>query len=144
MKSSKVLLVLAAALFVVFSIGCAARQTVKPDVTPAPTLQAAVEDTTPVPVATAVPGMKYVVKKGDTLWAVSSMNKIYQDPFQWPLLYKANRDQVADPDLIEVGQELDVRKDISSTEKEDAIQKAKDTPPYRAHTAPRKTLPLKY
>lgn len=142
MKLSKALPVLVVASFVVFSIGCAARQTVKPDVTPEPTLQAAVEESAPVP--TVVPGMKYVVKKGDTLWAVSSMNKIYQDPFQWPLLYKANRDQVADPDLIEVGQELDVRKDMSTTEKEDAIQKAKDTPPYRAHTAPRKTLPLKY
>ena len=142
MKLSKVLLVLAVASFVVFSAGCAAKQTIKPDVTPEPTMEAAVVDETPVP--TPVPGMKYVVKKGDTLWQVSSMSKIYQDSFQWPLLYKANRDQIADPDLIEVGQELDVRKDISSEEKEDAIQKAKDTPPYRPHTAPRKTLPLKY
>ena len=141
MKLSKVLLVLVVASFVVFSVGCAAKQTIKPDVTPEPTMEANVVEE---PVATPVPGMKYVVKKGDTLWQVSSMSKIYQDSFQWPLLYKANRDQIADPDLIEVGQELDVRKDISADEKEDAIQKAKDTPPYRPHTAPRKTLPLKY
>lgn len=144
MKLSKVLLVLVVASLAVFSVSCASRQAVKPDVTPEATTQAAVIEPTPVATVAAAPGMKYVIKKGDTLWAVSSMNKIYQDPFQWPLLYKANRDQVADPDLIEVGQELDVRKDISATEKEDAIQKAKDTPPFKTHTAPRKTLPLKY
>jgi nucleoid-associated protein YgaU len=146
MKLSKVISVLAVGSFVVFSAGCAARQTVKPEATPDTTSNAAVVESTPVPtpVATVVPGMKYVIKKGDTLWAVSSMSKIYKDSFQWPLLYKSNRDQISDPDIIEVGQELDVRKDLTTEEKEDAIQKAKDTPPYKAHTAPRKTLPLKY
>jgi hypothetical protein len=123
--------------------GCAARQTVKPDTTPADTGTGLVEDTTPE--ATPVPaGTKYVVQKGDTMWGISSMGKIYQDPFQWPLLFKANRDQVEDPDMIEVGQSFDVRKDFGSDEITDAVQKAKDTPPYKPHTAPRKNLPLKY
>ncbi|MCE5300132.1 MAG: LysM peptidoglycan-binding domain-containing protein [Spirochaetia bacterium] len=141
----KVLVVLAVFVLASSFIGCAARTAVKPDATPEPALEATVEESaaaTPVPVKKAAD--RYVVKKGDTLWDVSSMSKIYSDSFQWPLLYKANRDQISDPDLIEVGQELDVRKDISADEKEDAIQKAKDTPPYRPHTAPRKTLPLKY
>jgi nucleoid-associated protein YgaU len=142
MKFTKTVIVLAAALVVFLAIGCAARQTVKTDAAAQPTLTASAEEATPVP--TAVPGVKYVVKKGDSLWAISSMGKIYQDPFEWPLLFKANRDQVADPDIIEVGQELDVNEGLTQEEKEDAVQKAKDTPPYRPHTAPRKSLPLKY
>ena len=142
MKFTKTVIVLAAALVVFLAIGCAARQTVKPDAAAHPTLPSSAEEATPV--QTAVPGVKYVVKKGDSLWAISSMGKIYQDPFEWPLLFKANRDQVADPDIIEVGQELDVNEGLTQEEKEDAVQKAKDTPPYRPHTAPRKSLPLKY
>ncbi len=142
MKKTKVLLLVVVALSVVFTIGCAARQTVKPDVTPEPTQNAAVEE--PTPVATAVPGVKYVVKKGDTLWGISSLGKIYQDPFQWPLIFKSNRDQINDPDIIEIGQQLEVNKGLSSEEISDAVQKAKDTPPYKPHTAPRKALPLKY
>jgi LysM repeat protein len=144
MKFLKAVLLAAVVSVLVFSVGCAARQTVKPDVTPEPTMQAAVIESTPVPQPTAIPGIKYVVKKGDSLWAISSMGKIYQNPFEWPLIYKSNRDQIADPDLIEVGQELDVQKGLSTEEVSDAEQKAKDTPPYKPHSAPRKTLPLKY
>lgn len=136
----KLLVMFLVAALAVFFFGCAAKQTVKPDTTPADTGTGAVEEeATPVP-----EGMKYVVQRGDTLWGISSMGKIYQDPFQWPLLFKANRDQVEDPDMIEVGQSLDVKKDFGSDEISDAVQKAKDTPPYKPHSAPRKTLPLKY
>ncbi len=140
----KKMLVMAVVLAVaVIAFGCAAKQTVKPDTTPADTGMGEVEEATPE--ATPVPeGLKYVVKKGDTLWDISAMSKIYNDSFQWPLLFKANRDQIEDPDIIEVGQSLDVRKDFSSAEVNDAIQKAKDTPPYKPHNAPRKKLPLKY
>jgi hypothetical protein len=139
----KLLVVLLAVLVTVFLFGCAARQTVKQDAKPADTGTGLVEEATPE--ATAVPtGMKYVVQKGDTMWGISSMGKIYQDPFQWPLLFKANRDQVVDPDIIEVGQSFDVRKDFGADEVTDAVQKAKDTPPFKPHNAPRKKLPLKY
>lgn len=46
------------------------------------------------------------VKKGDTLWALTQAGA--GNPFLWPLLWKANRDIVVNPDLIEVGQLLDV------------------------------------
>ncbi|HNZ28875.1 MAG: LysM domain/BON superfamily protein [Candidatus Aerophobetes bacterium ADurb.Bin490] len=138
-----VLAVIAFAL--VFTVGCAARQTVKTDTPDATDTSASadVEDAATA-VATAVPVQKYVVKKGDTLWDISSMNKIYTDNFQWPLLFKANRDQIEDPDLIEVDQELIVKKDWNKTEVNDARQKAMDTPPFKPHTAARKTLPLRY
>jgi LysM repeat protein len=146
MKVLKAVMSVSVVSMLVFSVGCAARQTVKPDATPDATQKTAVEETTPVATAepTAVPAVKYVVKKGDTLWGISSLNKVYQDAFQWPAIYKANRDQITDPDIIEVGQQLDVNKNLSTEEVKDAVQKAKDTPPYKPHTTPRKTLPLKY
>jgi hypothetical protein len=141
-------LIVVALVFVVagFMFGCAARQTVKPDAKPADEGLGAVEEpvATVVETVKAIAGLKYVVQKGDTMWGISAMSKIYKDPFQWPLLFKANRDQVVDPDIIEVGQSFDVRKDYGSEEVSDAVQKAKDTPPFRPHSAPRKTLPLKY
>ena len=130
MKLLKVVLLSVVSFILVYSFGCASKQIIKDEV---------VAQQTP-----AVSGMKYVVRKGDTLWKVSSQNKIYQDSFQWPLLYKANRDQVTDPDMIEVGQELDVKKDMTDEEKATAIQQAKETPPYKLHKTPRKSLPLKY
>jgi hypothetical protein len=66
------------------------------------------------------------------------------DSFRWPLLFKANRDQIADPDLIEPRQDLSYKKQYSSEEIEDAIRKAKETPPYVPHSTPRKSLPVKY
>lgn len=48
------------------------------------------------------------------------------------------------PDIIDVGQELDVKKDYGQDQVDDAKQKAKDTPPYKPHSTPRKSLPLKY
>jgi LysM repeat protein len=142
MKGLKVLVLIAIACSLVFSIGCAARQTVKQEAVATPETQAVVAEATAVP--TAVPAEKYVVKKGDTLWAISAKGSIYKDNFQWPLLFKANRDAIEDPDLIQVNQELVVKKDFAKDEVTDAVQKAKDTPPYKPHTAPRKKLPLRY
>ncbi len=87
---------------------------------------------------------KYAVQKGDSLWEIAGKNSIYGDAFQWPLLYKSNRDQIEDPDLIGQDQEIDVKKDFTDADIQDAMQKAKDTPAYIKHTAPRKQLPLKY
>lgn len=142
MKGLKVLLAFLLVVSMVFGFGCAARQTVQKE----PTQD--IESTGEVEEPADMPGkssrLKYVVKKGDTLWDISGMGKIYKDNFLWPLLFKANRDQIEDPDIIEIGQELIVRKDWSNAEKMDARQKAKDTPPYVPHTKPRKKLPLEY
>ena len=145
MKLFKVTMVIALSLFLLILIGCAQRQVVQKGPQQEPAAEVAevpTEEPTPVPEVSK--GFKYVVKKGDTLWDISAKDDIYGDPFQWPLLFKANRDQIEDPDIIEVDQELDVRQDFSREEVEDAIQKAKDTPPYVPHTKPRKVLPLKY
>ena len=43
---------------------------------------------------------EHVVIKGETLWWIAEYKQIYDDPFQWPLIFKANRDKIKDPDLI--------------------------------------------
>jgi len=45
----------------------------------------------------------YTVEKGDFLYKISGKEKIYNDPLKWPRLYRANRDQIKDPDLIYPG-----------------------------------------
>ena len=144
MKHFRLFLIVVIALSLVFAVGCAARKTVKPDTSASDSDSTGmVDEPVDEPVMTSS-GKKYIVKRGDTLWGISSKGNIYSDSFQWPLLYKANRDEIQDPDLIEVDQELDVREDWSRSEVRDAVQKAKDTPPYVPHTAPRKSLPLRY
>ncbi len=42
----------------------------------------------------------YTVVEGDCLYKISGYDKIYADPLKWPRLYRANRDQIRDPNLI--------------------------------------------
>ena len=46
----------------------------------------------------------YTVLAGDTLGKIAL--KLYQDGSRWTEIYEANKDQIADPNAIEVGQEL--------------------------------------
>ncbi len=46
----------------------------------------------------------HVVVKGETLWALAQ--RYYDDPFEWPRIYEANRAVIADPNLIEPDQEF--------------------------------------
>ena len=50
----------------------------------------------------------YTVAKGDNLWNISKMDRIYADPYMWPRLYRANKEQIQDPDLIYPDQTLAV------------------------------------
>ncbi|AKM79289.1 MAG: hypothetical protein UX85_C0007G0013 [Candidatus Beckwithbacteria bacterium GW2011_GWB1_47_15] len=47
---------------------------------------------------------EYVVVKGDFLWEIAV--RAYGDGYRWPEIYEANADQIADPNVIEVGQVL--------------------------------------
>ena len=86
----------------------------------------------------------YQVSKHDSLWKIAAKKKVYNDPFQWPILFIANREQIKDPDMIKPGWDLKVKRNTSSDEVANAVQKAKDTPRYEPHTAPRKKLPIDY
>ncbi len=71
----------------------------------------------------------YLVKKGDTLWGIASKDYIYGDPWQWPLIYKANRDKIHNPHLIFPNQNLKIPRDITCKDIIEARREALRTPP---------------
>lgn len=70
-------------------------------------------------------GRSYEVMPGDNLWAISAKSDVYADPYQWPLIYKANSDQIKDADLIYPGQVFTIDTAPSSADVDAAIQHAK-------------------
>jgi len=92
----------------------------------------------------ATPASHYIVEKHDSLWAISGKPGVYGDSFDWPLIFKANRDQIQDPDLIYPRQVFKIEKNPGLEELNRAKQLAMDTPKYVPHTKPRETLPLDY
>ncbi|MBT3204616.1 MAG: LysM peptidoglycan-binding domain-containing protein [Gammaproteobacteria bacterium] len=69
-------------------------------------------------------GSEYTVVSGDNLWNISGKESIYGNPYQWPLIYKANSDQITDADLIYSGQVFSIPS-ASSSEISAAVQHAK-------------------
>ena len=63
----------------------------------------------------------YTVQKGDSLWAITGMDTIYGNSIYWPIVYDANDQSIADPDLIYPGQELSIPRDIEIEEMEAAL-----------------------
>lgn len=68
----------------------------------------------------------YDVVRGDSLWDIAARSIIYQNAYQWPLIFKANRDQIKDPDLIFPGQRFDIPRDYSDAERDAAIDHARN------------------
>jgi len=67
----------------------------------------------------------YTVISGDTLWGISGRSEIYGNPYQWPLIYKANRSQIQDADLIFPGQNLMIQRDASAADVDAAVNHAR-------------------
>ncbi len=65
---------------------------------------------------------EYVVIKGDCLWRISAKKDVYNDPFLWPMIFKANADKISDPDLIYPDQDF-VLPSPSGEEDRDAAKK---------------------
>ena len=76
----------------------------------------------PPPVASAG---QYAVLKGDNLWNISAKPDIYNNPYQWPLIYKANSGKIKDADLIYPGQVFDINSNPSAAEADAAVRHAK-------------------
>ena len=75
--------------------------------------------------APAVQPERYAVQRGDTLWGISAREQIYRDPFMWPLIYKANSQQIRDPDFIFPRQIFVIPRNYTPEEAAAAIQRAK-------------------
>lgn len=67
----------------------------------------------------------YSVNKGDSLWRISGKNEVYGNPYQWPLIYKANSNKIKDADLIYPGQVLDIDSNPSAEASAAAVRHAK-------------------
>jgi nucleoid-associated protein YgaU len=67
----------------------------------------------------------YLVVSGDNLWSIAAQDTIYGNPFQWPLIYKANSGQIKDADLIFAGQYFYIPK-ARGAERAAAIEHAKN------------------
>ena len=73
----------------------------------------------------SAPISRYIVQSGDHLWGISGQAQVYGDSYQWPLLYKRNRDDIYDPDLIYPGQVLHIDREASEQQIQLAIDHAK-------------------
>lgn len=105
-----------------FAFGCASTTEEAPPEEPAAVAPAP----EPAPVEEPAPTtMNYEVMTGDNLWDISGKPSVYADPYQWPLIYKANSDQIKDADLIYPGQVLTVDTAPSSSDVSAAIQHAR-------------------
>jgi len=67
----------------------------------------------------------YTVIRGDSLWRISGKSDIYGNPYQWPLIYKANRSKIKDADLIYPGQLLTIDRNASDADIKAAVRHAK-------------------
>jgi nucleoid-associated protein YgaU len=58
-------------------------------------------------------GLPYAWKvyKGEYLWKIASYPEVYGDGAKWPLIYRANKDQIKDPDLIYPNQVFEIPRD---------------------------------
>lgn len=68
----------------------------------------------------------YNVEAGDSLWSISARSEIYDNPYQWPLIYKANRNKIKDADLIFPGQYFDIQRQLSEADIDGAINHARN------------------
>lgn len=81
---------------------------------------------------------QHVVKKGECLWWIAEYEDIYNDPFMWPLIYNANKDQIKDPNLIYPGQEFSIPRTGYSMEEIKESRKSAGAP--RPYTPPEGAL----
>jgi hypothetical protein len=58
----------------------------------------------------------YTVRRGETLPQISARTEIYNDSTLWPIIYRANRDQIRDPKLLWPGQVFVIPRNFSRDE----------------------------
>ena len=141
MKQRKPLLILSLLAAGTFIYGCGNTKRIESTEVPkqAPST-APVAEEKPVQVASG----HYTVVQHDTLWGIAGKDDIYSDSFQWPLIFKANRDTIKDPDLIYPKQDFTISKGMSPEDVAHAKKMAMETPKYVPHTKARTTLPVDY
>ena len=54
---------------------------------------------------------EWKVFKGEFLWKIAGYQEVYNNAAKWPLIYRANKDQIKDPDLIYPNQVFEIPRD---------------------------------
>ncbi|HWI39946.1 MAG TPA: LysM peptidoglycan-binding domain-containing protein [Verrucomicrobiae bacterium] len=70
----------------------------------------------------------HTVRKGETLPLIAGQAEVYNDPSLWPLLYRANRDQIRDPRRVAAGQVLRIPRSATREEMAEARRFAQERP----------------
>jgi len=81
----------------------------------------------PSPPAVKKPVQKlssYTVTREESLWIIAAKAEVYADAMLWPLLYKANRDQIKDPRKVYPGQTLIIPRSTTQQDLDDARKEA--------------------
>ncbi len=60
--------------------------------------------------------LNYTVRRGETLPQIAARTEIYNDSSLWPLIYRANRDQIRDPKHLWPGQVLKIPRHFTRDE----------------------------
>ncbi len=125
---------LRASLFVAIAVTLGACATTpKPEATPpaqtpAATTAPAASSSAPQsqPAASSSMASSYQVNRGDCLWTIAGQSQIYGNPYEWPLIYKANTAEIKHgPDLIFPGQTFSIDRNASSASVDRAMHYAK-------------------
>jgi nucleoid-associated protein YgaU len=58
-------------------------------------------------------------KDRDCLWNIAKKPDIYNDPFAWPKIWRANMDKIHNPDIIQPGMQLTILKSPITPEDKD-------------------------
>ncbi len=70
----------------------------------------------------------HTVKRGETLPLIAALPEVYNDPALWPLLYRANRDQIRDPKRIWPGQVLRIPRNLTREDMAEARRYGQEKP----------------
>lgn len=74
--------------------------------------------------------LQHTVVKGECLWWIAEYQNIYNDPFMWPLIFKANRGKIDNPDLIYPDQTFYIPRSFDLNELKDSRRSAGAPSPY--------------
>ena len=70
----------------------------------------------------------HTVKRGESLPQIASRQDVYNDANLWPLIYRANRDQISDTRHIWPGQVLRIPRNVSRDDMQEARRYAQSKP----------------